>query len=166
MSPDCGRKREQERHTATGGACKNLTQKHPSSRPDQTSPREGAVARTTSTSRQMAMWCQVAARWPSANEGATVNLCSERVINLSEGREDQKEARTHGQGSDTSQFTGWSTYSSSLDPAAPPSSVWAAAASPGGSAITADVMRRHWVQAPPPPSAINVPACVRLISHM
>lgn len=109
-----------------GEHAKNLTQKPPpTDQPFVKGTTLTAVARRTSTLPPNSHVVPVAARWPSANKGATVNLWRERVINLSEG-ERIKRAHTHGGGSDSSQFMGWSTYSFSHAPAVPPSTVWAA----------------------------------------
>lgn len=120
---------------------------------------------------QTAMWCQLPRGGILQKKGATVNLWRERVINLSEGG-GIKRARTHGGGSDSSQFMGWSTYSFSHAPAFPCVGCNTArppqrgAASPGGIAVMAGVMmRRRWVRAWPP-SAINVPARMRPICHV
>lgn len=123
---DCGEEAGGEPHRHGGEHAKNLTQQTPpKDQPFVKGATLTAVARRTSALLPNSHVVPVAARWPSANKGATVNLWRERVINLSEG-ERIKRAHTHGGGSDSSQFMGWSTYSFSHAPAVPPSTVWAA----------------------------------------
>lgn len=115
-----GRKQETS-HTATGRACikKKKKKKRKTSHRKRLQKGPAFCERDVSkllsptgsqTSLPKSHVVPVAARWPSPNKGATVDLRRERVINLSEGREDQ--TSTHMAKAVTqANLLGWSTYS-------------------------------------------------------